>query len=121
VFGRELIQGVALGFTLAFFGFLRATWSGDGGRFAVLIATTVVGLVVIGCVVGAMLPIVLYALKQDPATTSTPSSRPSSTRWGFCFTWPSRDGSWQTFWPGRRTQLTSRGAKRNLVTVRWPS
>jgi magnesium transporter len=72
VFVRELLQGVALGLTLAFFGFIRASTSGDGGRFAVLVATTVVGLVIIGCVVGAMLPILLHALKQDPATTSTP-------------------------------------------------
>ncbi|HVW28174.1 MAG TPA: magnesium transporter [Polyangiaceae bacterium] len=72
VFVRELSQGVALGLTLAFFGYIRASTSGDGGRFAVLVATTVVGLVIIGCVVGAMLPILLHALKQDPATTSTP-------------------------------------------------
>jgi magnesium transporter len=72
VFLRELAQGVALGLTLAFFGYIRASTSGDGGRFAVLVATTVVGLVIIGCVVGAMLPILLHALKQDPATTSTP-------------------------------------------------
>ncbi len=58
--------------TLAFFGYIRAASSGDGGRFAVLIAMTVVGLVVLGCVIGAMLPILLHSLKQDPATTSTP-------------------------------------------------
>jgi len=28
--------------------------------------------VILGCVIGAMLPILLHALKQDPATTSTP-------------------------------------------------
>jgi magnesium transporter len=72
VFTRELAQGVALGLTLAIFGFIRATTSGDGGLFAVLVATTVVGLVILGCVIGAMLPILLYSLKQDPATTSTP-------------------------------------------------
>jgi magnesium transporter len=72
VFTRELAQGVALGLTLAVFGFIRASSSGDGGLFAVLVATTVVGLVVLGCVIGAMLPILLHSLKQDPATTSTP-------------------------------------------------
>jgi magnesium transporter len=72
VFTRELIQGVTLGLTLAFFGYIRAASSGDGGRFAVLIAITVAGLVIIGCVIGAMLPILLHSLKQDPATTSTP-------------------------------------------------
>jgi magnesium transporter len=72
VFWRELFQGVTLGLTLAIFGFIRAATSGDGGRFAVLVATTVIGLVILGCVIGAMLPILLHALKQDPATTSTP-------------------------------------------------
>ena len=72
VFRRELGQGLSLGLTLAFFGFLRATTSGDRGAFAVLIAVTVVGLVVIGCVVGAMLPIALHRVGLDPATTSTP-------------------------------------------------
>ncbi len=72
VFWRELFQGVTLGLTLAFFGFIRAWSSGDTGKFAVLISTTVVGLVIIGCVIGAMLPILLHSLKQDPATTSTP-------------------------------------------------
>src|SRR5262249_8507882 len=50
VFTRELLQGIGLGLTLGFFGFVRATTSGDGGRFALLIAVTVVGLVIIGCV-----------------------------------------------------------------------
>jgi magnesium transporter len=72
VFRRELAQGVILGGTLAFFGFIRATISGDGGRFAVLVSLTVVGLVLLGCVAGSMLPLLLHRLGLDPATTSTP-------------------------------------------------
>jgi magnesium transporter len=72
VFRRELFQGVALGLTLAFFGFLRASFSGDTGRFALLVSLTVIGLVILGCVVGAMLPLLLHRVGLDPATTSTP-------------------------------------------------
>jgi magnesium transporter len=72
VFTRELAQGVSLGLTLSAFGFARAMLAGDGIRFAVLIAITVVGLVVMGCVVGGMLPILLHRLRMDPATSSTP-------------------------------------------------
>ena len=72
VFRRELAQGISLGVTLAFFGFLRARVSGDGGRFALLVSVTVIGLVILGCVVGAMLPLLLHRLGLDPATTSTP-------------------------------------------------
>lgn len=72
VFRRESSQGLALGLTLAFFGFLRASISGDGGRFALLVSLTVIGLVILGCVVGAMLPLLLHRLGLDPATTSTP-------------------------------------------------
>lgn len=72
VFLRELGQGLGLGFTLSFFGFMRAILAGDGPRFAILISITVVGLVVMGCVVGGMLPILLHRLRLDPATSSTP-------------------------------------------------
>lgn len=72
VFVRELSQGLGLGFTLSALGFIRAMLAGDGPRFAVLIAVTVVGLVVMGCVVGGMLPILLHRAKLDPATSSTP-------------------------------------------------
>jgi magnesium transporter len=72
VFTRELGQGLSLGLTLSAFGFARAMIAGDGVRFAVLIAITVVGLVVMGCVVGGMLPILLHRLRLDPATSSTP-------------------------------------------------
>jgi magnesium transporter len=72
VFLRELNQGLMLGLTLCLFGFLRAILAGDGVRFAVLIAITVIGLVIMGCVIGGMLPILLHRLKLDPATSSTP-------------------------------------------------
>jgi magnesium transporter len=72
VFVRELVQGLVLGGMLAAFGFVRALLAGDGPVFAVLIAVTIIGIVIMGCVVGAMMPIFLHRLGIDPATSSTP-------------------------------------------------
>jgi magnesium transporter len=69
---RELTQGITLGVLLAVFGFGRAMLVGDGPLFATLIATTIVGLVVMGCVIGGMLPMLLHRIGVDPATSSTP-------------------------------------------------
>jgi magnesium transporter len=57
---------------LALFGFVRALLSGDGFVFASLISLTIIGIVIMGCVVGAMMPILLHRLGIDPATSSTP-------------------------------------------------
>ena len=40
--------------------------------FAFTVAFTLVGIVICGCTVGAMLPILLKRLGLDPATSSTP-------------------------------------------------
>lgn len=72
VLSREVAQGVVLGSLLASFGVLRAFTSGDGAQFALLIGTTVVAIVSIGCVIGAMTPILLHRLGIDPATSSNP-------------------------------------------------
>jgi magnesium transporter len=72
VFVRELVQGLVLGTMLALLGVGRAFLSGDGAEFAVLIACTILGIVLMGCVVGGMLPILLHRLGIDPATSSNP-------------------------------------------------
>jgi magnesium transporter len=72
VLRREIGQGIALGLMLASFGVLRVLAAGDGTRMAMVIALTIVGIVVMGCVVGGMMPILLTRLKIDPATSSTP-------------------------------------------------
>ncbi len=69
---RELGQGLVLGVLLAAFGVLRVVVSGDGADVAVLVACTIVMIVVMGCVIGAMMPIALTRLGLDPATSSTP-------------------------------------------------
>jgi magnesium transporter len=39
---------------------------------AILIGMTIVSLVTLGCVVGAMMPLLMERLGVDPATSSTP-------------------------------------------------
>lgn len=69
---RELGMGLTLGALLAAVGVGRVLMWGDGGRFAALIALTLIGIVTMGCVVGSMMPILLKRLGFDPATSSTP-------------------------------------------------
>jgi magnesium transporter len=70
--GRELAQGIVLGLILAAVGVVRVTMWGDGPRFALLIGGTLISIVVMGCVVGSMLPLLLRRAGFDPATSSTP-------------------------------------------------
>src|SRR5260221_4469879 len=70
--GRELAQGVVLGLILASVGIVRVMMWGDGPRFAMLVGGTLVSIVVMGCVVGSMLPLALRRVGFDPATSSTP-------------------------------------------------
>lgn len=72
VLWRELAQGLVLGIMLAGFGVLRVIMAGDGLPVAVLVAVTLVGIVVMGCVVGGMLPLFLHRIGLDPATSSAP-------------------------------------------------
>jgi magnesium transporter len=72
VFGRELAQGALLGLMLAVLGVLRVVLAGGSWPFAGLIALTIVAIVVMGCVVGGMMPLLLHRVGVDPATSSTP-------------------------------------------------
>ncbi|MBX3210108.1 MAG: magnesium transporter [Labilithrix sp.] len=70
---RELGMGLVLGVGLGAFGFARVLMYRDQHvDFALTVGVTLVGIVMTGCVVGAMLPIVLKRLGLDPATSSTP-------------------------------------------------
>jgi magnesium transporter len=57
---------------LASVGVVRALMWGDGIRFATVVGITLVGIVIMGCVVGSMLPLGLRRVGFDPATSSTP-------------------------------------------------
>ena len=46
--------------------------AGGSWPFAGLIALTIVAIVVMGCVVGGMMPLLLHRAGVDPATSSTP-------------------------------------------------
>lgn len=72
VLRREFAQGVVLGLMLAGLGVLRVLIAGDGTQFAFLIALTILCIVMMGCVVGGMLPLLLNRLGLDPATSSNP-------------------------------------------------
>jgi magnesium transporter len=69
---REVAQGLVLGAMLAVFGVARVLFAGDGTEFAIVIALTIMGIVLMGCVVGGMMPIILHRFGIDPATSSTP-------------------------------------------------
>jgi magnesium transporter len=69
---REFGQGLLIGVGLALLGIGRAWLGGDGLGMAILIGLTIICLVTLGCVVGAMMPIVMQRLGVDPATSSTP-------------------------------------------------
>ncbi|EEF60169.1 magnesium transporter [Pedosphaera parvula] len=81
VFRRELMAGLSLGFVLATLGFARIfIWQHlkfkDYGphymKVALTISGSLIGVVLWGSLVGAMLPMVLRRLKFDPAVCSAP-------------------------------------------------
>jgi magnesium transporter len=53
-------------------GVSRALVEGATPAFALLIGITIVCIVMLGCVAGAMTPLALHRAKVDPATSSTP-------------------------------------------------
>ena len=72
VFLRELALGLLLGSLLAILGVIRVLLSGDAAGMAWLIGSTIVAIVVLGCVIGGMMPLILHRLGVDPASSSTP-------------------------------------------------
>jgi magnesium transporter len=77
---REIMAGFALGVILATVGFVRITvWSQFSdvyGQYWLLLAVTValslIGVVLWGTLMGALLPLVLRRIGFDPATSSAP-------------------------------------------------
>ncbi len=72
VFFKEALQGATLGAMLAVLGVGRALLAGDSLEFAGLVGTTIIVIVLMGCIIGAMTPLILSRLRIDPATSSTP-------------------------------------------------
>ncbi|AKV03333.1 Mg/Co/Ni transporter MgtE / CBS domain protein [Labilithrix luteola] len=70
---RETFMGLVLGIGLAVVGFGRVLmYPEQHTNFAFTVAFTLVGIVMTGCTVGAMMPLVLKKIGLDPATSSTP-------------------------------------------------
>ena len=72
VLSREVGQGLALGIFLGAIGFVRALMWGNGMPVATVISLTLVAVVLIGTIVGAMLPLVFTKIGFDPAIASSP-------------------------------------------------
>jgi magnesium transporter len=70
---RELFMGVLLGVMIAAIAMGRVMMYPDQSfRFAITVGVTVMFIIITGCTVGAMLPLVLKRFGVDPATSSTP-------------------------------------------------
>jgi magnesium transporter len=73
IFMREAAMGLVLGMGLGAIGFARVLMYKDQHmNFALTVAITLVGIVMTGCTVGSMLPLILKKAGVDPATSSTP-------------------------------------------------
>lgn len=72
VFFRELGQGLALGACLGAIGFVRALTWGNGYPIATVVGLSLVMVVLVGTVVGSMLPLIFKRLGFDPAIASSP-------------------------------------------------
>ncbi len=70
---RELGMGIVLGAMIAIIAMGRVLMYPDQSLlFAITVALTVLCIIVSGCTVGSMLPLILKRLGIDPATSSTP-------------------------------------------------
>jgi magnesium transporter len=70
---REFGQGMVLGVILSLIAVGRVLMYPDQHLpFALTVGLTLIGIVVTGCTIGSMLPIVMKRLGIDPATSSTP-------------------------------------------------
>ncbi len=70
---RESLMGLVLGLGLALVGFVRVLmYPEQGVHFALTVSAALVGIVMTGCTVGSLLPILLKRIGLDPATSSTP-------------------------------------------------
>ncbi len=73
IFLRELGQGIALGTCLGVIGFVLVVIGTDhGARFGGVVAVSLILVVLVGTVVGSMLPLLLRRVGFDPAVASSP-------------------------------------------------
>lgn len=71
LWGKELLVSVGLGLTLGLFVWAGAVWLG-GPEVGLAVALAMSLVVIVGSMIGLLLPLVLTRLKLDPATASAP-------------------------------------------------
>ena len=72
VFGREIMMGLGLGLILGTIGFIRAyTWE-HNILVGMIVGMSLVGVVLFGSVVGAVMPFFIKRVHMDPAVSSSP-------------------------------------------------
>jgi magnesium transporter len=69
--GREVLVALGLGLTMALAVSLIGVWRG-GPEIAMVVASSMVLIVIVGSIIGMSLPFVLSRFKLDPATASAP-------------------------------------------------
>ena len=70
---REMGMGIVLGLLLSVIAVLRVlTYPDQHLPFALTVGVTLIGIVVAGCTIGSLLPIIMKRFGIDPATSSTP-------------------------------------------------
>ena len=69
--GREVLVGLCLGATMAFAVSILGYFRGDA-MVAVVLALSMMGIVLLGCLIGMSLPFILNRLRLDPASASAP-------------------------------------------------
>ena len=72
VLAREVLVGSVLGMILGTVAFGRALMWGNGWLVAMSVALTLLAVVTLGTIVGALLPIMFKRMGFDPAVSSTP-------------------------------------------------
>ncbi len=72
VLSKEILSGLLLGGSLAVLASVRAWMMGTGVGIAITVAISVVGVVMLGNLVGALLPFAAKKFKIDPAVMSGP-------------------------------------------------
>lgn len=69
--GRESLVALCLGATMAFAVSILGFFRGDA-MIALVLAISMLGIVLLGCLIGMSLPFILNKLKLDPASASAP-------------------------------------------------
>lgn len=70
-FGREILVSISLGLSMAVAVFLLAWWRG-GVEMGIVVSTAMTAIVVMGSLIGMLLPFIFRKLRMDPAVASGP-------------------------------------------------